>query len=597
VLSSQGQSYTTVQGTANSFTVHLDANVNAMVVTATSGFCAGSFAVAASGTVGSVGTQPINFNVATTDVDGKTIVGPGLPTISINGSSAASQMIDSNTISATITQSAQTFSLQATGGTANGSVTVSLAPPSGSDGLSYSKSLTFTFQSGAAPGSGFLALIEQTNSTPGHAAGQVDLLTLTGWPNPTGFSTYSPSMLTPTASGDVDNPQDMLFDNNGDLMIANGGAGSPDFGNFACIPAGAITAGASANATVITSTKLDDPASIAFGTDTSVGIASDAPYNGTTDDLDEFILSGTYAEAPVSRQVVDSSFSGLSALGVIALPTSAANPAGSYAVSIGNGVNPPLGSAENPNCCSDPAGSTSEVVIKHPDGSTATLNDSDNTLGLADIAYDPSTGYLITASGIASNATTSATGTTAYLDAWNVSSGSQTTPLWSYLMISAPGSPASSYFSPNRLAVSSTGYIAVAGGDQNGASFVQVYKDGAGGPTVQGAPIPFNGTDSTGATYRFNPSSGSYGYNMSVKSLKFLTSTKLLIGLQTYDGTWQGFYIYDVSSLTVPAGGSQPCNASNSTCYDQFGNVYGAGPTFVAFHQTTYHPLAAAFKP
>jgi hypothetical protein len=593
VLSQQEPSFTVVQGVSNTFSATLDANVNAMVVTATSGFCAGSFAVAASGTVGSVGTSTVNFNVSTTDADGKTIVAPGLPKISINGSSAASQTIDSGTITATINQASQTFSLAAASGTANGSVTVSIAPPNGGDGLSYSNSLMFTFQSGPAPGSGFLALIEQTNTTPGNAAGQVDLLTLNGWPNPTGFTNYSPATLTPTASKDVDNPQDMVFDTNGDLMIANGGAGSPDFGNFACIPAGAITAGASANATVITSTHLDDPASIAFGTDTSVAIASDAPYNGTTDDLDEFILSGTYAEASAARQVADSSFSGLSALNVVALPGTGANPAGSYAVSISNGSNPPTSNPLNQN----PGGetpSTSEVVFKHPDGSTATLNDSDNTLGDAVIAYSPSTGHLITASGIANNNNNTATGTTAYLDAWNTTSGTQTSPVWSYVMVSAGTTPASSWFSPFRVAVSSSGYIAVGGEDQNGAMQVQVYNDGASAPTLQGAPIPFDGTTTSGgSTYAFDSSAGANGYVIFVNSLKFLTSTKLLIGLQTYDGTWQGFYIYDVSSLTVPAGGSQPCNP----CYDQFGNAFGAGPTFVAFHHTTNHPLAAAFKP
>ncbi len=236
-------------------------------------------------------------------------------------------------------------------------------------------------------------------------------------------------------------------------------------------------------------------------------------------------------------------------------------------------------------------------MIKHPDGSTATLNDSDNTLGLADIAYDSSTGYLITASGIANNNSNTATGTTAYLDAWNTTSGSQTSPVWSYVLVSANTTPASSYFSPNHVAASSTGYIAVSGEDQNGAMLVQVFKDGAGGPTVQGASIPFDGfTTSAMTTYAFDPSAGTndtFGYEVFVNSLKFLTSTKLLIGVQTYDGTWQGFYIYDVSSLTVPAGGGQPC----SPCYDQFGNAFGAGPTFVAFHKTTNHPLASAFKP
>jgi hypothetical protein len=166
-------------------------------------------------------------------------------------------------------------------------------------------------------------------------------------------------------------------------------------------------------------------------------------------------------------------------------------------------------------------------------------------------------------------------------------------------MVSAGTTPASSYFSPNHVAVSpnGTGYIAVSGEDANGAMLVQVYNDGMSGPTTQGAAIPFDGfTSSAETTYAFDPSAGAgdeYGYDIFVTSLKFLTTTKLLIGVQTYDGTYQGFYIYDVSNLTVPAGGGQPC----SPCYDQFGNAFGAGPTFVAYHKTTNHPLASAYKP
>ncbi|HZO92292.1 MAG TPA: hypothetical protein VFB22_00865 [Candidatus Baltobacteraceae bacterium] len=604
VLSEQTQTFPVTAGKANNLSVTLDANVSTMAVNVSSGYCAGTFSVAANQTVAGAGTTAVTFDVAVTDPDSNTIPGsvPGEPVIevSVNGSANITTAGTSNGVAVAVNQSQQSFTLAATNGTVTTTepITLTVTHNSG-DGLSFTETLAFTFQSGPTPGSGFLALVEQTNSTPGHAAGQVDLLTLNGWPDPTGFTNYSPSTLTPTASGDVDNPQDMVFDTNGDLMIANGGAGSPDFGNFACIPAGAITAGASADATVITSTHLDDPASIAFGTDSSVGIADDAPPNGSADLLDEFVLSGTYTEASSTRQVTDNNYSGLGALGVITLPTSAQNPAGSYAVSIGNGSNPPTSNPLNQNPGGEPP-STSEVVFKHPDGSTATLNDSDNTLGLADIAYDSSTGYLITASGIANNNNNTATGTTAYLDAWRTTSGSQTSPVWSYVMVSAGTTPASSWFSPNHVAVSSTGYIAVSGEDQNGAMFVQVYNDGASAPTLQGAPIPFDGTTTSGgSTYAFDPGAGANGYEVFVNSLKFLTSHKLLIGVQTYDGTYQGFYIYDVSNLNVPGsagyptGTGQPC----SPCYDQFGNAFGAGPTFVAFHKTTNHPLASAFKP
>ena len=83
-------------------------------------------------------------------------------------------------------------------------------------------------------------------------------------------------------------------------------------------------------------------------------------------------------------------------------------------------------------------------------------------------------------------------------------------------------------------------------------------------------------------------------------SLTFLTGTKLLVGLSSgpYGTTDQGFYLYDVSMLSTPQSqAGQPCYNGGTGCYDDNGNKYGAGPTYVTWYHTSNHPLAAAYIP
>ena len=387
ILSQQIQTFTvTAGGTAagaNHFTTTLDANVATMALNVTSGFCAGTFTVANSGTVPTVGTQSLTFTASYKDGAGNTIPtnAPGRPVLKVNGHTDDNGTLgysDPGNLNVKVTQSAQTFVLQKTDGTGSASVAVTIAPPntnsSPNDGLSFTTSpgtTNFTFQTGSAPPASFLAAIEQTGS----ASGQIDLFTLNTSTN--AFTANSPATLS-NQGGDVDFPQDMLFDTNGDILIANGGAGSPDFGNFACVPAGAITTGANV-ATVLTD-NMDDPKFIALGSDSSVALGNVPASAGIH--LDEFVLSGTYTAAATARDITQTDYPGLGVTGVVALPASAQNPAGSFAAAITDGST---------------TAANSHIVVKHPDGTKVQIDDAN----VADpaLAFDASVNQIIAADG------------------------------------------------------------------------------------------------------------------------------------------------------------------------------------------------------
>ncbi len=600
ILSQQITNFTVVKATANSFSVILDANAATFTVTASSGFCAGAFTVSNAQTVPTVGTTPLTFNAAYTDPATKPIIGPGLPVLTVNGhtdDNSGAGYSDPGNLNTKVNQSTQSYTLFITTGSGTASVAVTSTHPAG-DGLSFSYSLNHSIQAGPAPPSGLLAAIEQTNTTPGSAAGQVDLITMTNPADPTGFG--ATATLSPTGGPpkDVDNPQDLAFDGNGDLLVANGGAGSPDFGNFACIPAGAITTGANV-ATIITS-HADDPVSLALGTDSSVALANlpaAAPFH-----LVEYLLSASYAEATSTREISNTDVSGLGALKVVALPTTGANPAGTFAVGMSSGANPPPASS-----CGDgtTAGDASRVVIKHPDGTTATINDNNQTVVEPLVGYDANAGVLVIAASGACNNLNSISGSTAFLDTWSV--GASPAQISSQVINDAGGSPDSSNFTipgggaGGGIAVSASGYVAVGGASFYPGSNIQgpevwVFKPGAGTRTVDDGPIPFNAVTTASGTKTY-----AYGTpgQMFVTSLRFLgTSNKLLIGFQSNNASFQGFYLYDVANTSVPgpATTGQPC--TNTTCYvGASRTAVGKSPTFVAFHATTNHPLAAAYKP
>ncbi|MBV8643408.1 MAG: hypothetical protein JO225_05775, partial [Candidatus Eremiobacteraeota bacterium] len=180
ILSENQTTVTTVQGFGNSFAITLDANANVMTVGATSGFCAGSFTVSPGQTVPTVGTAPITFSVSFTDLAGKTIVNPGEPTLKIGGSSTSGTVIGTGgNVNFNINQSTQTFTLSATTNNTSATIPLTAVPPNAGDGLSFSKSLSFTYQSGPGLPASFLADAQQIiNGSGTVTGGVVDLWTV-----------------------------------------------------------------------------------------------------------------------------------------------------------------------------------------------------------------------------------------------------------------------------------------------------------------------------------------------------------------------------------------------------------------------------------
>ncbi|HEY0614991.1 MAG TPA: hypothetical protein VGC96_10140 [Candidatus Elarobacter sp.] len=565
ILSEQVQTLTVVTATANAFNVKFDANVNVMTVSATSGFCAGSFTVANGDPVGTVGITPITFDAAYTDLAGKTIVGPGLPLLTVNGhtddNNTAGYTDATTHLNVKVSQALQTFTLKQTAGTGNAAVTVTATPANSngaSDGLSFSTSMGFTFQSATAPPASFLAAIEQSPSL-----GKIDLFTINTAND--SLTPYSTSPL-PNLSNDVDFPQDLVFDTNGDLLIANGGAGSPDFGNFACVPAGAIATGANA-ATVLTN-NMNDPAFVALGTDGSVAVGN-VPGSSAVH-VQEFVLGSTYAAAAPARTITNSDYTGLGVHSIVALPTSAQNPAGSYAVSITNGS------------------TTSHIVIKHPDGTTQQIDDAnmiDPVLG-----FDSAGGQIVAANG---NDNSINPPHTFYLTFFSATGTKlkqmviQDTGCLGFVgggaaYAGCPPNTASGHsnMKGSVVAASSSGYIAVGGITNSGLPEVQVYDNSANRNPV-GGPIPYDGTTIAGG------STFVYGDTTIVHALRWITGTKLLVSLEANGAGKQGLYIYDV---TKPL--AKPC-----TCFDPNGNQFPNSPQQTGFQSLSTIPLAVSYKP
>ena len=576
VYAQQQQNFTVTAGIQNSLTTVLDANVATMALNTTSGFCAGTFTVANSGTVPTVGTQALTFNAAYKDSAGNTIPtnAPGRPVLKVNGHTDDNGTLgysDPGNLNVKVTQSTQSFVLQKTDGTGTASVAVTIAPPntnsSPNDGLVFTTTpgtTNFTFQAGPAPPSNFLAVIEQTGTN----AGKVDLFTVSLGATDS-FAPASPSTLAvqppPVGSNyqnsDVDFPQDLLFDANGDLLIANGGGSvsGVDFGNFACIPAGAITTGANV-ATVLT-TNMDDPAFLALGTDNTVALANVPGSAGVK--VEEFELSGSYTPDSGTRNITNATYPGLGALGVIALPATSTNPSGSFASSITNGT------------------TVSHIVIKRPDG-TSTQIDNTHIVAPA-LAYDSFNDQIVAASNNGANSWLNFVNPTTFAvvkqfamqDSGCYSAGAYTN--------CPPGGTATptgvSSIKAFVTAASSSGYVAVAGGGQSGEPEVQVFNP-SHNPT--GGPIPYDATTTPGgATFVYGNAT------IIVNALRFITATKLLVSLQSDDGVHQGIYTYDVSTLAP----------SCSPCYDPNAKQYANSPKQTGFKALANSPLSAAYKP
>jgi len=559
ILSQQISNFNVVVATANSFSITLDANAATLTVSASSGFCSGAFTVANAQTIPTVGTSAITFSASYTDLAGKAIIGPGLPILTVNGhtdNNGGAGYTDPGNLNTKVNQATQTYTLQITTGSGTAAVAVTATPNVGTDGLSFSKTLNHSFQAGPAPPASFLAVIEQT----GAASGKIDLFTVTLGASDT-FTAASPATLASTNPGagpDVDFPQDLLFDTNGDLLIANGGAGNPDFGNFACVPAGAITTGANV-ATVLT-TNMDDPAFLALGTDSTVALANVPGAAGVK--VEEFELSGAYTPDSGTRNITNATYPGLGTAGVIALPTTGTNPAGSFASSITNGT------------------TVSHIVIKRPDG-TSTQIDNTHIVAPA-LAYDPFNSQIAAASNNGTNSWLNFVNPTSFAVVKQFAmhdTGCYSAGAYNNCPPGGAATPSGvSDMKASVIAASSSGYVALGGITASGEPEVQVYNP-SHDPT--GGAIPYDATTTPGgATFV-------YGHaTIIVNALRFITATKLLVSLESDDGVHQGIYTYDVSTL------ASPC-----TCYDVNANQFANSPKQTGFKALSNSPLSVAYKP
>ncbi len=534
VLSQQIQDLSVAAGTTNSFTMTLDANAATIALNGSQPCQNGNV-----GSVfGSVGTTPVTFNAAYTDAATKTIVAPGMPVLQIQANHAGdtayhadSGIIDDghgNTVSFTINQSAQSFVLTPSSSSVqSASINVKATPSNTnttSDGLSFVQTKTFAFSTGVAPPTNaFLATVEQTGAN----SGQVDFfqMTLGGSGGPDTFGTYAtaPTLAVTNSNGgsgppDVDNPLQLAWDTNGDLLIANGGTTvGGDVGNLACVPIGAIATGA--NTSTTTTSDVNDPTSMAYNP-TNGNVAFADAGSSATYDFSEYTLSGNYTEVTGAR-INDAS---CNSTGVVSLPTLAA---GTFAVSF---VCPNGGFLET-----DPAhgAAHAKVEIVFTNGSTTVINDDQAAQGYAvddvqGLGWDSANGQLVIA---------------------NESSFHKTVSFYTVSPV-AQQKVINSTLRNYMVATTSDGHVAIAGLSSTGSgkSKILIYQNASGAtlPTLVGT-IPFNQTTTAcGATYV-------YGAN-AVRSMTWLSNTKLLVALQSNAAGKQGLYIFDITASASPGG-------------------------------------------
>ena len=566
VLSQQIQDFTVVAAVANSFNVILDANAATLTINGSQP-CQSS---AVSSVFGSVGTTPVTFSAAYTDAATKTIVAPGLPVLQIQANHAGDTayhpdtgIIDDgsgNTVTFTINQAAQTFVLMPSSSSVNSaSINIKATPRNTnttSDGLAFIKPKTFAFSTGVAPPTtAFLAVVEQTGAN----SGQVDFfqMTLGGSGGPDTFGTYAtaPTLAVTASNGgsgppDVDNPLQLAWDTNGDLLIANGGTTvGGDVGNLACVPIGAIATGA--NTSTTTTSDVNDPTSMAYNS-TNGNVAFADAGSSATYDFSEYTLSGNYTEVTAAR-INDAA---CNSTGVVSLPTLAA---GTFAVSL---VCPNGGLLET-----DPAhgGAHAKVTIVFANGTTSVISDDQAAQGYAvdnvqGIGWDSADNQLVIANESSFHKTVSF---------YTVSPVAQqkviNTTLRNYM-----------------VATTTDGHVAIAGLSSTGSgkSKILIYQNASGTtlPTLVGT-IPFNQTTTAcGATYV-------YGAN-AVRSMTWLSNTKLLVALQSNAAGKQGLYIFDISASASPGGFQEEsgCGAEPN------------GPAQSGFKSFTNVPYGTAYK-
>ncbi len=549
-LSSQNPVLSVVEGRNNIYLFALDANAATISING-SGSCE---AGAVGSSFGSVGTTPVTFSVAYTDPAGKTIVGPGLPLLNVGGTTTSGTIAGTGgTVGVSVNQSAQTFTLTPSGSGVTATVPVTATPANStgsSDGLSFTQSSSFTFQSGAAPpADNFLAIVEQTTA----ASGKIDFFnvslgggngaadTITAYSTPTLAVTNSTNQGKP----DVDNPVSLTWDSGGDLLIGNGGTGTGgDVGNLACVPAGAIASGAN---TATTATQyVDDPVGIAYDPRNGAVALANNPASAS-EQLSEYALSGDYTADPTSDDVAAS---GYGAYSDVAIPTLAA---GTFAAALTTGTE------------TDPAHGSglSEIAIVTPGGGQTDITDTSSTYAIDEphgVAWDAQNSQLAIANYSSFHKNLSfytTSGTQAFV---------RNTGLRNY-----------------HVAASPNGTIAVAGSTPLGDAQVKVY-DYTPLRNEIGA-IPYNAMDDSCSTYLYGQDT------IIVNALVWLSNTKLLVGVQASTSgvptQSNGFHVYDTTDLKVPPG------VDDSTCQAFTTDA----PTETGFVHVDNKPLAAAFKP
>jgi hypothetical protein len=566
LLSQQIQDLAVVAGVANSFNVTLDANLGTLTINGSQA-CQGS---TVGSVFGSVGTTPVNFSAAYTDPATKTVVAPGLPVLQIQANHAGDTayhpdtgIIDDghgNTVTFTINQNTQSFVLTpSSSSVTSASINIKATPKNTngtSDGLGFSVPKTFAFSTGIAPPThNFLAAVEQT----GAASGQVDFFNATlggNTPGSDSFATFAaaPQLAVTASNGgtgpnDVDNPVDLRWDTNGDLLVANAGVGAGDNGNVACVPIGAIATGANTSTTV--TTNVDDPANpgtLAYDSrDGSLALANTpvaAPVQLAT-----FLLNGNYVAG--SHNLTASTFGTFAVTEVPGLSN------GTFAVALATG-------AEEDATHAGTNGSNKIGIFNANTGATSFIGPDDTTYSVDEpnsLAWDAQNSQLVIANFSTFHR---------LLSFYNVS----------------PVSLAKTINTTHRntiTAASPDGHVAVGWITSFGFPQVQVYDNTASRNPVFG-PFPFNGTTtSCGSTYI-------YGTSVAINAMRWLSNTKLMVAVNINTGASQnannGLYVLDISNSAVPTG------FDDVSC-----SAFAAAPVNTGFVHLTKKPFGIAFKP
>ena len=557
VLSSQIASLAVLAGVANVFPVTLDGKAATLLVGSPgmAGACQAPLAPGPS--VASLFApygQPTVVSLTALDGAGKKIAGLGAPAIAVDNSFVnGSLTTGGGPIAYTIDQAGQTVTFTPATGAQSVSVTIQeieANPAAGAnpgDGLNFSSSGTFTLVPGAPLPANLLAV--GFGGLPGSIG--FETVTLGGANGPDTFAAPLTLARTTSVDGaslpDVDSPLALKFDAGNDLLIANGGNGTPaDTGNLACVPAGALF-GTTPSATAV-KFDIDVPTGLAYDSrDGSVGVDNGAP--GALLQLAEYTLQPTYALTPLANRAI--SKPGVGATSVVSLPSLVA---GSYAETLTNGI------ASNA-----PAQNGASFVEVQPAGGVPYMIADTGTIDVPrSVGWDAQSGQLVVGSY--------GTATTQYLAFYQ---GAGPAP--------ARVTRLNTGLTNDVLAISPDGHVAIAG-EYSPEPQVKIYGPAAGGRSNVFGPIPFNGIGVTG-NYLYDV--GTTGGTASVTAMTWLSNTKLLVALSTGLAAKQGLYVFDISTTTTLA-----------NCFDDLTGIpCFPSATQTGFLQTPTAPTALTFKP